>query len=103
MILQTIVYGFVDQRQRFVDFQAGQFEGCLPFNLQNRPDGGRISGQNTMFSNLLLVRRGDSLVPMLFFPNLGIPLFYPTLNLTDATAFFFSFLARELSFSRVGL
>lgn len=33
MIFQTVVHRFVDLGQRFVDFQARQFEGGLPFSL----------------------------------------------------------------------
>lgn len=103
MILQTVIHRFIDLSQRFVDFQARQFEGDLPFSLQDRPDGGCIPVQNTVFSNLLLVWGGNSLVLTLFLLNLGSLSFYLTLNLADATPPFFSSLARELSSSRIGL
>lgn len=103
MIFQTVTHRFVDVGQRFVDFQARQFEGGLPFSLQNGPDGSCIPFQDAVFSNLLLAWGGNSLVLTLFLLNLGRLLFYLTLNLADATPPFFSSLARELSSSRIGL
>ena len=103
MIFQTMVHRFVDLGQRFVDFQAGQLEGGLPFSLQNGPDGCCISCQNLVFSNLLLARGGSCLVLTRFLFDLERLLCYLTLNLADATPPFFSSLARELSFLRIGL
>ena len=103
MIFQTVTHRCVDLGQRFVDFQARQFEGRLPFSLQNGPDGGCIPFQDAVFPNLLLAWGGNTLVLTLFLLNLGGLLFYLTLNLADATPPFFSSLARELSSSRIGL
>lgn len=88
MVLQTATHRIVNLLQRFVDFQTGQLERCLPFGLQNRPDGSCIAFQCLLLSLLLL--------------GLGIQLFYLTLDLADATSPFFSSLARELSSSRMG-
>ncbi len=103
MICQAVIQRFVDPSQRFVDFQARQFEGGLPFSLQNGSNGSCISFQNAVFSHLRLAWGGDSLVLTLFLLSLGRLLVYLALNLADATPPFFSSLARELSSSRMGL
>ena len=103
MLLQTILHRCGDLSQRFVDFQARQFEGSLTFSLQHRPDGGGIPCQDAVFSYLLRAAGGNSLVLTLFLRNLGRLLCYLPLDLADATPPFFSSLAKELSASRMGL
>jgi len=103
MTFQTVIHRCVDLGQRFVDFQARQFEGCLPFSLQHRPDGGGIAFQDTVFANLRRAGGGNRRVLTLFLLNLGRLSCYLPLDLADATPPFFSSLARELSASRSGL